>query len=90
MKYLLEFWVKEPVAENMAKVLAIEAERTKKGENLSPYFVLPQHYLLSEPRAIMIAETENINKVAKWAKDYMALMSYKISPMMERSEFDKL
>jgi hypothetical protein len=88
MKYLIEFWPKEPFAENMKKVLEIEAERTKKGEAFTKY-AFPIHYLLNEQHAIMIVDVDS-NKLAKWEKVYSAVMSYKVSPLMDRSEFDKL
>ena len=86
MKYLIEFWVKEPYAENMKKLLAIEAERRKKGE---AFVNVTTYYLLAEPHVIHIIDAD-LNKVAKWAKDYGEVAGYKISPLMERSEFDKL
>jgi tRNA 2-selenouridine synthase SelU len=86
MKYLIEFWAKEPFAENMKKIYAIEAERTKKGEIFTNHTI---YYSLAEMRAIMIVDADP-HKIAKWAKDYMAVMSAKISPLIERSEFDKL
>jgi hypothetical protein len=91
MKYLIEFWAKEPFAENMKKILAIEAERTKKGINFGSNIPFPQHYLLSEPRAIMIVEDdEKMSKISKWLKDYISVMTIKVSPLKLRSEFDKL
>jgi hypothetical protein len=86
MKYLIEFWPKEPFAENLKKVYEIEAERRKKGE---AFKVLTTYYFLAEPRAIHIADADP-SEVAKWVKAYNAVMSYKISPLVERSEFDKL
>ena len=86
VKYLIEAWAKEPYAENMKKSLAIEAERRKKGE---AFVNVTTYYLLAEPRVIRIVDAD-LNKVAKWAKDYGEVAGYKISPLMERSEFDKL
>jgi len=91
MKYLIEFWVKEPFAENLKKVYEIEADRTKKGVNFGSNIPFPQHYLLSEPRAIMIVEDdEKMSKISKWLKDYFSVMTMKVSPLKLRSEFDKL
>ena len=91
MKYLIEFWVKEPFAENLKKVYEIEADRTKKGVNFGSNIPFPQHYLLSEPRAIMIVEDdEKMSKISKWLKDYLSVMTMKVSPLKLRSEFDKL
>jgi hypothetical protein len=86
MKYLIEFWPKEPYAENTKKVYEIEAGRQKKGEAFTGHTI---YYLLAESRAIMIVDCDP-HKIAKWCKDYVAVMSYKISPLIERSEMDKL
>ena len=91
MKYLIEFWAKEPFDENMKKILVIEAERTKKGINFGSNITLPQHYILSEPRGIMIVEDDDkMSKISKWLKDYLSVMDMKVSPLMLRSEFEKL
>jgi len=86
MKYLVEFWVKEPYAENLKKVYEIEAGRQKKGEAFTGH---TQYNFLSEPHAIMIVDCEP-HKIAKWCKDYVAVMGYKISPLIERTEMQKL
>jgi valyl-tRNA synthetase len=51
----------------------------------------PQHYILSEPRAIMIVEDdEKMSKISKWLKAYYHVMSMKVSPLISRTEMDKL
>jgi hypothetical protein len=91
MKYLLEFWAKEPLGENLKKVYDIEAGRTKKGINFGSNIPFPQHYILSEQRAIMIVEDdEKMSKISKWLKDYYPVMTMKVSPLLSRSEMDKL
>ena len=91
MKYLVEFWPKEPWEENWKKISAIEAERTKKGINFGSNITLPQHYILSEPRGIMIVEDDDkMSKISKWLKDYISVMNMKVSPLKLRSEFEKL
>ena len=86
MKYLVEFWPKEPVEENTKKVYAIEAERRKKGEAFSDS---EMYYLQAEPKVIMIVDTDP-EKITKWCKQYIAVMDYKTSPLIKRSDFDKL
>jgi hypothetical protein len=81
-------WYKEPFAENMKKVSVIEAERTKKGEVLGK-FVFPIHYLLAEQHSITIVDCDP-KEIAKWEKAYAAVMGYRVSPLMDRSEFEKL
>jgi hypothetical protein len=91
VKYLIEFWPKEPFAENMKKIYEIEAERTKKGISFGSDITFPQHYILSEPRGIMIVEDdEKMSKISKWLKDYLSVMNMKVSPLKLRTEFEKL
>jgi nicotinamide riboside kinase len=86
MKYLVEFWPKEPIEENTKKVYAIESERQKKGEAFGDS---EMYYLQAEPKVIMIVDTDSV-KITKWCKAYNAVMDWKVSPLIKRSDFDKL
>ena len=86
MKYLVEFWPKEPYAENLKKIYEIEAERMKKGEAFTGHMI---YQILAEAHSIMIVDCDP-HKIAKWCKDYVAVMGYKISPLIERTEMEKL
>jgi len=92
MKYLVEFWPKEPWDENLKKGSEIEAERRKKGVIISEKeTVFPIHFALSDPRGIEIIEDDvKMSKLSKWFKAYSSVYNVKITPLISRVEFDKL
>jgi hypothetical protein len=89
MKYLIFYEFKEPVEDNIKKDLEIEKARIEKGEALwhSGSFYAG-YYLLSEPKAFMIVDTD-ATSIAKWIAAYGSIMNYKISPIMTREEWEK-
>jgi hypothetical protein len=77
------------VDENIKKDREIEKERIEKGEALwdSGAFYA-DYYLLSEPKAFMIVDTD-ATSIAKWIAAYSPILKYKISPIMTREEYEK-
>jgi hypothetical protein len=81
---------REPVKENIEKVKEVEKGRIERGESFSQQEEIVAHYMLmSEPTGIMIVETDDYTRIAKWVKTYLPYMKYKISPVMTREEFEK-
>ena len=90
MKYLIEWWPKEPVEANMKKVLEIETERNKKKVAITES-VFPIHYSLSDPHAVWIVEDDiKMSKISKWVNDYYKVATIKITPLVSRAEMEKL
>lgn len=90
MKYLIVYEFKEPVVENLKKGFEIERKRTEKGETLSDIMIFPIHGFLSEFKAMMIVETDDPLRIAKWEIDYMPVYKYKVIPILERSDWQDL
>ena len=90
MKYAIFSEWKEPIEENLKKMYEIEKGRTERGENFSAQGESVVMYtLLSEPKGIMIVDTDDPAKIAKWCLAYGPILKYKISPIMTREEWEK-
>jgi hypothetical protein len=92
MKYLIEWWPREPVEENLKKGSEIEAERRKKGVLVGESeTVFPIHFTLSDPRGIWVIEDDvKMSTLSKWFKAYGTVYNIKITPLISRAEFEKL
>ena len=92
MKYLIEWWPKEPWDENLKKGYEIEAERRKKGVTIGEKeTVFPIHFTLSDQGGIWIIEDDvKMSKLSKWFKDYGSVYNVKLTPLISRAEYEKL
>jgi hypothetical protein len=86
MKYVILGELKEPVEENWIKVLEIEKERGKREKQ---WDTISMYNLLSEPKMLIIVETDDESLIAKYINDYRSVAKMKISPIMDRSEYEK-
>ena len=90
MKYVIFMEIKEPVEENLKRMFEIEGEREKKGETFGAQKeLIANYYLLSEYKAFMIVDVEDVSRIAKWVAAYSPVMQYKISPIMTREEYEE-
>ena len=90
MKYLMEWWPREPIEENMKKIYVIEAERHKKGVAITEG-VSPIYFTLSDPHGIWIIEDDvKMSKISKYVKDYSNVAKIMITPLLTRDEMEKL
>ena len=90
MKYVIFMEYREPVEENMKKLVEIEKGRIERGEAWSQQKEsLAQYWLLSEPKGFQIIDTDDPSKIAKWCAAYGPVVKYKISPILTRDEYQK-
>ena len=90
MKYMIFTEFKEPLEESMKKMVEIEKGRRERGEIFSAQGEsLAQYWLLSEPKGVMIVDTDDPSKIAKWCAAYGPILKYKISPTLTREEWEK-
>ncbi len=89
MKYMITWEIREPAEENMKKAREIESERRKKGETWTEDdYVLSTHVILTGPTGLQIVDTDD-SKLAKWVAAYSPVYKIKISPIIERSEWQE-
>ena len=85
--------IRDPIEENMAKMLELERERIEKGLtfNAKNQMAFPIHVLIDSapPKQIMIVDCEP-EDVARWLNTYGSLVNAKFHPLMPRSEYEKL
>lgn len=86
MKYMILGELKEPVEENWNKVLEIEKERGKRKKKWDS---IGLYYLLSEPKMLILVETDDESLIAKYINDYQSVAKMKISPIMDRKEYEE-
>ena len=90
MKYVIFMEYREPIEENIKKVIDVEKGRMDRGEAWSQGKENLAHYMMiGEHKSFMIVETDDPSKLAKWATTYYPYLKYKISPVMTRKEYEK-
>lgn len=53
--------------------------------------VFPIHYALSDPRGVWIVEDDvKMSKISKWVDAYYKYENIKITPLVSRSDMEKL
>jgi hypothetical protein len=79
----LTWKIKEPFEENFKKTMKIEKGRIERGENWGKDILFPIHSIGTNNKALMIVETDDEIKLAKWTADYSSVMEWKIYPLIE-------
>jgi hypothetical protein len=89
MRYLIEFKIREPVAENLKRTLEINDEREKAGKGFVARGILKNRWygITEGTKIIQIVETDDPSLISEWVEAYWRVVKHKITLIMTPEEY---
>ena len=77
------------MTENTMKVYDVEKRRMEIGENWGDEVIIPIHHYVTQYKAFFVVDTDDEIKVARWVEEYSPHLDIEVSPIIERTAYEK-